>query len=233
MPRLPRLLGTLPPTEQREILSFCTEIELASGQSLFGVGDEFSAIFFPLTAVISVTTELSDGRLVESTSIGREGIAGLSALLGARRSQQYVVTQVPGRALRTSADDARRLANERCPAFRERIGLLADCTMTSMGQSAACLALHPVVERCARWLLMDADRAGSDRFHLTQEFLAAMLGVHRPSVTVAARTLQDAGLIDYHRGEIRIVDRAGLEAASCECYAVIRDMFEEFLGVLE
>ena len=215
--------------EANAITALCSPVEFATGQVLYDVGDPFTAVYFPVSAVVSITTQLKDGRLVESTTIGREGIVGLPALLGALKSHQHVVSQVPGAALELPIDAVAGVLAEN-PIFAGRVGLLADCTMTAMAQSSACLALHPVAERCARWLLMTADRVNSNFFHLTQEYLAAMLGVYRPSVTIAAQTLQRAGLIEYRRGNIQILDRPNLEAASCECYGVVRDIFDAFLN---
>jgi CRP-like cAMP-binding protein len=222
-------LETLPREEAELIRAECATVELRTGQVLADVGKAFGDAYFPVSSVVSVTTQMRDGRLVESTTIGREAVACLPGLLGSKLSRQHVVAQVPGSALAVPVETLRGLLGS-LPEFEARLGLMADCMMTAMSQSAACLALHPVPERCARWLLMTADRVDSNSFHLTQEYLAAMLGVHRPTVTIAARTLQLAGLIAYRRGEIQILDRAGLEAASCECYEVVRDVFREFLG---
>lgn len=219
----------MPVEEARLLTDSCSEVKLTVGQVLADVGQPYTTIYFPITSVVSVTTQLRDGRLVESTTIGREGIVGLAALLGSKRSHQHVVAQVPGTSLCVSLESLLELLPS-LPEFVRRFGTLADCMMTSMGQSAACLAMHPVAERCARWLLMTADRTHSDTFFLTQEYLAAMLGVHRPTVTIAARTLQRAGLIDYHRGQITILDRVGLEEATCECYEIVHAVVEEFLG---
>jgi CRP-like cAMP-binding protein len=115
-------------------------------------------------------------------------------------------------------------------AFADLVGRYAQATLAQMMQSAACNALHHVQERCSRWLLMAHDRVGGDEFHLSHEFLAVMLGVRRQSVTVVAGTLQGAGLISYKHGRIKILDRKGLEAASCECYAIVRRKFDAVVG---
>jgi CRP-like cAMP-binding protein len=221
-------MATLPEKERRLIMREGAEVSQHSGELLYEVGGDLSAIYFPYTSVVSVTTELSDGRIVESVSIGREGLVGLPFLLGAKKSHHRVICQVPGEALKVPAASFAMIV-ARLPVFRVRLGLFTDATLTATSQSAACLAMHPVVERCARWLLMTADRTGSEQFHLTQEFLAAMLGSHRPTVTLAAGSLQQSGLIRYHRGEITVLDRKGLEAASCECYRAVTDAYEEIL----
>ena len=230
LPQTQRFLDSLPPAESESILTHCSRVTFQTGQVLFDVGDEIRNVYLPLSCVVSLMTELRDGRHVESASVGQEGIAGLPALVGGAISHNHVVVQVAGEALQLSVSDARRLAETDCPAFHAHIGQLVNATMTAMAQSAACLAMHPVVERCARWLLSTSERVKRHQFHLTQEALAAMLGVHRPSVTIACQTLQKAGLIRYHRGDIEVANREGLLAASCECYGVIRDLFDSFLG---
>ena len=222
------LLRSLPRHERDLFLSAGSAVNQQSGDVLYHPGAAIDAIYFPRTSVISVTTEFEDGRLVESTSIGCEGVSGLPLLLGAPHSRHRVVVQVPGDGFRVPAAAALAAAAE-APVFRARLDLYTDLTMSIMSQSAGCLAMHTVPERCARWLLETRDRVDSNRFHLTQEFLAAMLGTHRPTVTVAAGGLQDQGLISYHRGEITILDRPGLEAVACECYAVVRSAHTEFL----
>jgi len=222
------LLLALPPAEAAAIEAGGQTVALDAGAILYAVGDVIDQIYFPLTCVASVTTELEDGRLVESATIGREGVVGLSYLLGAPISRQRVINQVPGQAIRIST---RRIAAvlAQTPVLAASFGRYADAVMTTMSQSAACLAMHPVAERCARWLLTTSDRTGADRFHLTHEFLAAMLGVHRPTVTIAAGMLQRAGFLEYHRGNVHILDRPGLLAASCECYNATRAAQDDFL----
>lgn len=222
------LLSALPPHEAAAIRAHGTVTDFAPGALLYAVGDPIDAIYFPIDCVASVTTELADGRLVESATVGREGVVGLPYLLGAPVSRQRVIVQVPGSGIRIHVRELAALRNE-APALVNSLGPYADTVMTSMSQSAACLAMHPVAERCARWLLTTGDRTATDRFHLTHEFLAAMLGVHRPTVSIAAGMLQRAGLIEYHRGNVHILDHEGLQAASCECYGVTKAAQDDFL----
>jgi CRP-like cAMP-binding protein len=222
-------LESLPEHERLTIIGAGEAVTQHSGDVIYRVGGGFPAIYFPLDAVISVTTELADGKIVESVTIGREGMAGLPFFLGATKSHHHVIAQVPGTSWRVMSPAFRTLM-EKLPTFRARLGPFADSVMASMSQSSACIALHPVAQRCARWLLMTADRTGDNNFDLTQEFLAAMLGSHRPTVSLAAGMLQQKGLIRYHRGNVQITDRPGLEAVSCECYRVVTDIFETFLG---
>ena len=185
----------------------------------------------PKSIVIdAITTVLQDGTMIESATVGSEGFLGMEAVLGSDVAAGETMMQVPD-------TNAEYLPVRIFRAELERRGPLFDCVqrysqalMTLMMHSTACIAVHPVQERCCRWLLMTHDRVGRDDFHLSQEFLAIMLGSTRPTVSLVASTLQKAGLITYTHGHMRIVDRPGLEAASCECYGVVRAHFER-LGV--
>jgi CRP-like cAMP-binding protein len=210
----------------------CQAVEQLASEVLYNVGDEIDFLYFPNGSVISLVTEMEDGRMVEAGTVGLEGIVGLQRFLGAHNSAHRVVVQVPGKAARMPSNRLETLLSN-APVLRARFAHFADAMMVMMSQSAACIALHPVHERCARWLLHTADRTGSNSFRLTHEFLAAMLGVHRPTVTIAAGMLQQAGLIEYHRGRVEILDQRGLLAASCECYGVITRSFERAIESLD
>lgn len=169
-------------------------------------------------------TVLEDGESIEAATIGAEGMANVQVFLGTQKAPSRVVTQLTGRFLRMKTEHFRHhLADT--PRLRAYLARYVDALLTLVSQSSACNRLHPIEQRCARWLLMTLDRAEGDEFELTQEFLSQMLGVRRASVSVSASALQDAGLIRYRHGKIMIVNRAGLEAASCECYGVIRRRF--------
>jgi CRP-like cAMP-binding protein len=160
---------------------------------------------------------------------GNEGLVGLAALLGAEGSESQTLAEIPGTALRLPAA-VLVAAVDAQPALRRLLLRYTQAYLTQVAQGAACNRLHGIEARCARWLLMTHDRVGgSDAFPLTQEFLAIMLGVRRAGVSVAAGALQDAGLIRYRRGGIRVLDRAGLEAAACECYGVVRRQYDRLL----
>ena len=157
-------------------------------------------------------------------------MAGTPVLLGVRATNVQAIAQVPGAALRV---DAERFMAQVRSADGKLFPLMlryAQALQEQTTQSVACNRRHGIDERCARWLLMTQDRVGDDRFPLTQEFLAFMLGVRRATVTVAAGMLQQAGLIRYHRGQIMVLDREGLEAASCECYGAVRRTYDQLLG---
>lgn len=185
-------------------------------------------VYFPLAGVFSAVTAMADGAAVEVGTVGREGMLGAAALLGADRSPVQVFCQVPGEALRLPADRFRAEAAAGPPADAVRRHLRVEFAFAA--QSVACNRLHTVGERCGRWLLTTRDRADADEFPITQDFLALMLGVRRASVTVAAGTLQQAGLIRYARGRVTVLDRAGLEAAACECYHTLRGLTDRLIG---
>jgi CRP-like cAMP-binding protein len=176
---------------------------------------------FPQTGCLSVITVMEDGRQVEVGTVGRDGLTGISFVHDVDAEPTRCIAQIAGTAKRIGR--AAFIAELReNPEFSDVVHRFAQVWTDQIGRSGTCNAVHSVEERCARWLLMTQDRLGSNMLPLTQEFLATMLGVRRPSVTLAAGSLQQAGLIHYARGRIRVVDRPGLEAASCECYRAIQ-----------
>ena len=196
------------------------EITLSSGEVLYNPSETLSHIYFPLSCVLSVILLMQDGSGVEIGTTGREGLSGSVALmLGSRKAPSQTICQVPG----VSKCLPLEIFQSATPPSSELYSLTQNYARSSvalMGQSIACNRLHTLTERCARWLLLTHDRVGADQFSLTQEFLAMMLGVHRPAVSIAAGALQQAGFIRYRRGHLSVVDREGLESASCECYRV-------------
>jgi CRP-like cAMP-binding protein len=200
-------------------------------QVLYEPGARIEALYFPINAVASILTTLSDGAGVEIATVGNEGMVGSPVVLGsdAMPAREFCQVQVPGELLRMDKTSFAEVLSQDDP-FREIIQLYTQALFTQIAQQVACNALHSVEERCSRWLLLTHDRVHSDSFPIAQEFLAQMLGVRRASVTLAAGALQSAGLIRYRRGEMIIVDREGLEDVSCECYRVLRDEFDRLLG---
>jgi CRP-like cAMP-binding protein len=193
-------------------------------ETLQEAGDAAEYVYFPLSGIISVLTVLENGMMIEFATVGCEGTTGVPVFLGTGDSNMALISQVPGEALRMrSADFLAEL--QRNPSLMGIIRRYSGMMLALVAQSAACNRAHHVDERCARWLLMTHDQAGDQAFPITQEFLAQMLGVSRPSVALSAAALQKAGLISYHRGEMTITDRLGLEKAACECYAVVREHF--------
>jgi len=200
------------------------DVSLRRGMSLTRSGEPFNQLHFPVSGVVSAVADLDAGA-VEMATIGSEGMVEVGAILGSHRALHHHVVQVSGRAL--ALPFRRFLQLRECEPFRAALSAYAQAFLTEVMQSVACNAVHPVGQRTARWLLACHDRIRSDRFGLTQEFLAEMLGVSRATVSVVARTLQRSRLISYTRGEITILDRGGLEAVACECYARTRRAYVE------
>jgi CRP-like cAMP-binding protein len=219
-----KLLAALPPAALAELGDALELMELRYRQILTQPGEVTEFVFFPLNGVGSVLALTDGGPGVEVASVGSEGMVNLHVFLGADRTHSRCVVQVPGRAVRLRAD-ALRHAVTRSEEFSDVLFRYTNAYVGQLAQSVACNRLHPLEERCARWLLTMQDRAG-DQFPITHEFLSQMLGVRRATVTVAAGILQKAGLIRYTRGRMEILDRARLEKASCECYRIVRDMYE-------
>ncbi|HEY8320784.1 MAG TPA: Crp/Fnr family transcriptional regulator [Candidatus Baltobacteraceae bacterium] len=219
-----RILDALPSAESAPLRAALEPVALAAYDVVYVAGAPIAAIYFPVTAVLSVLTVMRDGAAVEIGTFGCEGISGAQIVLGSDRSPSQMICQVPGDAYRlpVAAFDA-QLASS--PNLRRLVRRYAQALFNFMGQSIACNRLHAVNERCARWLLLTHDRVSGDAFSLTQEFLAIMLGVHRPVVSLAAAALQVAGYIRYRRGQVEVRDRAGLESAACECYRINADEF--------
>jgi CRP-like cAMP-binding protein len=184
---------------------------------------------FPLHGVCSLLSVTPDDRIVEVATIGNEGFVGLPVFLQATlMSSHRAIAQIGGDAIVVAAPDFLELSNSGGP-FQAVLMRYAQALMTQIAQGAACNRIHTLQQRCARWLLMTHDRVEGDTFELTQEFLAMMVGVGRQAVNEAAQDLQDARLIAYSRGRISMLDRSGLEAASCDCYEVIRSEFDRLL----
>lgn len=172
---------------------------------------------------------MQNGEAVEVATVGNEGMVGLPVFLEAATIPGKAFAQIPGEAWRMSADTFKEQVSPGTP-LHELLQRYTQALFNLISQSTACNRLHTVEERACRWLLMTHDRVGSDSFPLTQEFLAQMLGVRRPTVSTVASILQRAGFISYSRGKITILDREGLESASCECYEIIRAEFERLVG---
>lgn len=228
--RLLAMLTALAPAEFARLEPRLEPVALDAGHVAAAADGPFAHVYFPETAVFSVINHMADGAAVEVGTIGNEGFAGIAVLLDAGASANEVVAQIPGFASRVpAAEFAAEIGGQ--PAFRHLLNRYASAYLTQVAQTAACNRLHGIEARCARWLLMTHDRVGaSAQFPLTQEYLAIMLGVRRSGVSVAASALQDAGLIRYSRGAIRVLDRDGLEAAACECYGIVRRHFDRLLA---
>jgi CRP-like cAMP-binding protein len=220
-----RILKLLSRTELERLGPDLEPVTLSFKEPLHEQGKRIKHLYFPNSGVISLVTDVSGGEIVETGTVGREGVAGIGAFLGMPNATGRALCQVPG--------DGIRLRVEALNAELDRGGSLGpillrytNAMMAMLAQGAACNRAHALEQRMCRWLLMTRDRVDSDDFPLTQEFIAQMLGVRRPTVSLAGATLQRAGLIKYSRGRIMILDRPGLEEASCECYAFVHQQFE-------
>lgn len=211
----------MPQSERESVLERTELVSIQSKESVFEREQPIRFAHFPEDCVISLVTKLDDGNAVEAMTVGNDGFVGVAIFHGLPSSRLTAVGQISGESRRVRAEDFRQLMAA-CPALDNLLHRYSQFIFETVSQSAACNRLHVIEQRCARWLLMSQDRVGRDRFDLTQEFLAMMLGVRRPGVTVAMGLLQKAGLITHSRGNITVVNRAGLEKASCECYRTIR-----------
>lgn len=223
-----RLLDALPEALFELLAPHLEQVRLDVRDPVAAPGQPYEYVYFPQDCIISVVNDMRDGGTVETGTIGNEGVAGLPALLDSVTSERRMFGQVPGSAQRARSEVVAELV-ERERALRRLINRYSQAYLSQVAQGAACNRLHGIEQRCARWLLLTQDRVGRDDFSLKQEFLAEMLGVRRAGVSVAASTLQHAALIRYSRGIVHVLDREGLEAASCECYGVIRAQFDRLL----
>ncbi|HEX6015385.1 MAG TPA: Crp/Fnr family transcriptional regulator [Geminicoccaceae bacterium] len=227
--RANRLLAALDPADYRELVPHLRVEQLPRGAILQHPDEEVAGVWFPHDCVVSLTAVLRDGEVVETATIGREGAAGLIAALGDRRAVSRAIVQAPGAASWIDRPRFRAMFETR-PGVRKLCLCYYEAFTGQLLQSVACNARHALDARLCRWLLMLQDRAGGEALHLTHEFLAEMLAVRRSTLTPTARKLQSVGLIRYRRGCVEILDRPGLEQASCECYASTRSHFEQVLA---
>ena len=227
------LLASLPTADHAELAPDLERVELGIKQVLFDVDRPIEHVYFPEAVVVSVLSVMADGSAVETATIGHEGMVGLPVFLATDQMSAQAFCQVPGAALRMSSDAFRR-AVERSRALTHVMHRYTQALFGFVAQNSACNRLHSMPERCARWLLHTHDRVGADEgrndFSLTHQFLSQMLGVRRATVTEGMRVLHAAGAVSYVRGRVVVRDRAALEEASCECYAVIVREFDRLLA---
>jgi CRP-like cAMP-binding protein len=216
-----RLLLALPPRNLKQLLPDFKLVECHSEQVLIDADSSLEHVYFPDSGVISVVAVYPDGSIIEMATIGREGGTGFQAVFGAKASSARLLVQVPGTAARMGRVAFAR-AMDAVPAFRSLMFAHVHAFLEQVMVSAGCNGAHGLKQRLARWLLMMRDRHDGDAMPLTQDLLAEMLGVHRPTISHAVRDLERAGLIDCGRRRVTIVDRNGLMQASCECYGVVR-----------
>ena len=224
-----RLLDRLPNGERTELVSMMNLVPITPHDVIQVAGEQLRSVYFPVSGVISLMTPLQDGTSIETATVGNEGMVGVHAYLGGGvLGNALAMSQVPGEMFSVSADRFRAFV-EGDGKLRDLMSAYTQALFAQIGQAVACNGVHEIQQRTAKWLLETHDRVEGDEIQLTQEFLADMLGVTRPSVTVAARQLQSAGLITYRRGRVTVLDRAALEDAACECYEVVRREFNRLL----
>jgi CRP-like cAMP-binding protein len=224
------LLAGLPSSELDAIRPSMERVRPRMRQVLFEQFEPIQYAYFPVGGVFSLLAQMQDRATVETLTVGSEGMIGLHALLGARSSPTRAICQVSGWALRVPIDTLVE-ATPRDGALFDRLIRYAQARLTALSRSVACNRLHSAQQRYARWVLTTQDRVGSDEFPITQDFLAQMLGVTRPTISVVGQELQSQRLIHYARGRLTVDDRAALERVSCECYRTTRQAFSELLGV--
>jgi len=224
-----RLLATLPKTEYKRLLPKLKSVSLVLGEVLYEPGDLIKYVYFPNDSIISLISELSETSWLEVGMVGNEGMAGLAVFMGVSSSSSLALVQGAGTAMRMSSATVRTEANQ-LGSLHRLLHRYSHSLLTQVSQSSACNRFHLVDARLARWLLMTNDRLGANEFPLTQEFLSSMLGVRREGVSKAAGALQAGKLIRYSRGMITILNRRGLEAKSCQCYAIIKAETDAYLN---
>jgi CRP-like cAMP-binding protein len=224
-----RLLAGLPAKDRKALIARCDEVELSFGQVLDEPGERIGHVYFPIDSYVSLVTKATGEATLEVGLVGDEGMHGVSLVLGIDASPLHALVQGAGPAFRMSASTFRRECAAR-PALHRALNRYLYVLMSQLAQSAACTRYHLIGARLARWLLMTQDRAHSETFSVTHEFLAWMLGVRRVGVTGAASALQRQNLISYKRGVVTVLNRRGLEAASCPCYRINKNVYDRVLG---
>ena len=229
IPRSPNhLLAVLPGADFEQLRPHLQTIELVQETVLVAAGDRLTRVFFPHNGVISLVVSLAGGGMVEVAMVGRDSVFGASAALDGNISLTDAIVQLPG-AASTLEVGILRTAAEQSIAFRTTLIRHEQALFAQAQQSAACNAMHSAEARLARWLLRMHDLAGEEKLHLTQDFLAQMIGVQRNSVSTVAHALQQAGIIKYSRGHIEITNLEALKEASCECYQAVNAQYDKLL----
>ncbi len=223
------ILSKLPASELAGLVGLATHIDCDLRDVFYANGAKIKNVYFPLTGMISLVTELKDGTSLESMTVGSEGFAGLPLFHGVATASTLAMCQIKGSFLRLSAESFTGLLG-RVPQLSVLLHRYAQFAHDTVAQSAACNSMHLIEQRCARWLLISSDAVDSSEFGLTHEFLSQMLAVRRPGVTVAIGKLERAKLIAHRYGRIKILDKEGLERAACECYRTVRDRRRELLS---
>jgi CRP-like cAMP-binding protein len=223
------ILSRLPENEYQAIWPHLEFFPTPLRTLLFERNKEIRYTYFPLSGEHSVLAVMEDGAAVEVGTVGNEGMSTVDTLTGGMTAVETTICQIDGESLRIPVLKFMELL-EKLPELKRLCYRYLQAYLSQVSQCVACNRLHTTEERFAKWILISHDRVKGDEFHITQEFLAIMLGVHRPSVTLVARSFQQAGLIKYNRGTVTVMDRGGLEEACCECYEVVKQQFIRILG---
>lgn len=224
------LLAKLPDEQYHQLLPMLDLVQTKVKDVLCQQGQPIRYVYFPCSGAQSCMVYMEDGSMVEVGTVGNESFTNMELLIAATHATETIVCQIEGQSLRMNVDDFREAVSGPTP-----LRYLAECCgqgyLAQVSQSVACNRLHCVEMRFARWLLVTHDRVQGNEFNLTQEFLAAMLGVHRPSVSLVAGIFQQAGIIKYSRGHMKILDREKLEETACECYAAVRRQYQRLFDM--
>lgn len=225
-----RLLAKLPDAQYQLLLPVLDLVQTTMREVLCRQGEPIQYVYFPCNGAQSCMVYMEDGSMVEVGTVGNESFTNVELLVRATHATETIVCQIEGPSLRMKVSDFREAVSGPTP-LRHLCECSAQAYLAQVSQSVACNRLHSIEMRFARWLLVTHDRVHGDEFKLTQEFLAAMLGVHRPSVSLVAGMFQQAGIIKYSRGHMKIIDREKLEEAACECYAAVRAHYKRLLDL--
>ena len=221
------ILTTLPRKEYVALFPHLEAVTLPQGETIYMPDDHIRYVYFPIKGMVSLVSITGGGDTIEVAMVGNEGMLGIPVVLGGDTTPYQAEVQIAGDGLKMKAHVLRDIFSQG-GTLQELLLRYTNLLIGQLSQSAVCNRFHTVGQRLCRWLLVARDRVDSDNFKLTQEYLSQMMGSHRPNVTVAARTLQEMGLINYNRGQISILDRQRLEAYACECYSVVKERFDEF-----
>jgi len=227
-PRQNNLLAALPQVESERLYPKLELVPLLLGEVLYESGDRLQHVYFPVLSIVSLLYVMADGASAEIAVVGNEGLIGIALLMGGETMPNRAVVQSAGHAYRLTGQMLKEEFN-RAGELQHLLLRYTQALLTQMSQTAVCNRHHSVDQQLCRWLLLSLDRLPSNELNMTQELIANMLGVRREGVTEAAGKLQDAGLIHYSRGRIRVIDRPGLEARACECYQVVKTEFDRLL----
>ena len=223
------LLAALPSKDYLRVVPHLEKVPLRVGKILHPPGEPIKDVYFPIQGMVSLISIMEDGSTTEIALIGNEGMIGMPVFWGGGYSNNCAIVQLEGSGLKLNAEIFKQECSK-MESLQKRLLLYTQALLAQVAQNAACNRQHTIEERLCRWLLSVCDCIGKDNFPLTQEFISQMLGIRRSSVTVAAGTLQKAGLIRYNRGNINIINMQGLEATACECYCIVKKEYKRLLG---